>query len=316
VGRHVYVFSYDWRLPLETTSAKLADFLKRVRGKFEPGTPVNLVTHSMGGLIVRSYLWRLMQAERLEEVGRLVFIAPPFKGSSSAVEVLIKGEKQGLFGSAKGFRKIARGFRSVYQLLPCYPGAIYNKDTGEDMDIFKARNWQENVLQPEKGFRPDFLEVAEAFHRGGSGTHEGPSPAPMMTDEDLRRNVGDRCLVLLSTGHKTMQGIPVDPNEAHQNRNWYDFKAAKADKNGNGVVSVHSAAVDGIPLGIFEGAHGHGFVCREEEVANTTSDWLTVGQALKRTPRTRSTAIKRRTPRKFPVWDPKKKSSTHTVKLV
>jgi pimeloyl-ACP methyl ester carboxylesterase len=316
VSRHVYVFSYDWRLPLETTSAKLTDFVDRVRGKFSPETRVNFVTHSMGGLIVRSYLWRMMQTGRLDEIGQLVFIAPPFKGSLNAVEVLIKGEKQGLFGSAKGFRKIARGFQSVYQLLPSYPGAVYNKDTSGGMDIFEVQDWQENVLEPGKGFRADFLHVAEAFHQGGSGTHGGASPAPMITDEDLKEKLGARSLVLISTGHKTMQRIPVEPNEAHQNRNWYNFKAAKTDKNGDGVVSVHSAAVDGIPLGIFEGAPGHAFVCREEEVANTTSDWLKEGQALRPTPRTRRTAIERRPARTFPPWDPEKRSSGHTVKVV
>ncbi len=315
VSPHVYVFPYDWRLPLEETSARLTDFLKRVRGKFGTDTPINFVTHSMGGLIVRSYLWRMMREGALDRIGRLVFIAPPFKGSLNAVEVLIKGEKQGLFGSAEGFRKVARGFPSVYQLLPHYQDAIRNATTKEEMDIFKIQSWQANVLEPGKGFRADFLENAEDFHRGGSRDQERRGRAPMIADEALRKQLGDRSLVLISTGHETMQQIPVEPNETNQNRNWYDFKRAKRDENGDGVVSVRSAAVEGITLCIFEDAPKHAFVCRAEEVAEATSDWLKAGRALKRTPRRRNTAVDRRAPRTIPPWDPGAKSRAYTVKV-
>jgi hypothetical protein len=63
----VYIFGYDWRQPLEVTQASLAAFIQTVIEKtclmkhyyansYPARGRVNLVAHSMGGMVVTGYL--------------------------------------------------------------------------------------------------------------------------------------------------------------------------------------------------------------------------------------------------------------------
>lgn len=83
----VYPFAYDWRQPLELVQAALAGFVDEVidrtkllqhyhdAGYGDPATfpgRVNLVAHSMGGLVVAGYV----QTRGLAKVDKVATIAP------------------------------------------------------------------------------------------------------------------------------------------------------------------------------------------------------------------------------------------------
>jgi len=63
----VFAFPYDWRQPLEMTAQKLGDFIQEVADRtkllahyhkagYADDPKVNLIGHSMGGLIIAEYL--------------------------------------------------------------------------------------------------------------------------------------------------------------------------------------------------------------------------------------------------------------------
>jgi len=55
--RYYYVFPYDWRQDNALNARKLARFIERIQADFgDPETKVDIVAHSMGGLITRYYL--------------------------------------------------------------------------------------------------------------------------------------------------------------------------------------------------------------------------------------------------------------------
>lgn len=81
----------------------------------------------------------LCDTDPLEHVSRIVFIAPPFRGSCAIPEVLMKGQKNGWLSDEKNFRKLARGFPSVYQLIPSYDGAAVDEDEAT-LDLFDVDN--------------------------------------------------------------------------------------------------------------------------------------------------------------------------------
>ena len=69
----VFPFGYDWRLPLDSTEERLAEFVREVIDRtllmkhyrdtdFAEAPTVTLIGHSMGGLIVAGYARRLYRA--------------------------------------------------------------------------------------------------------------------------------------------------------------------------------------------------------------------------------------------------------------
>lgn len=79
-GRKVYVYDYrTTRKPVEAHGVELADFLMKL-----DCPELDIVTHSMGGLLARVALDRLAKTGRQDRIGRVVMLAPPHHGSEAA----------------------------------------------------------------------------------------------------------------------------------------------------------------------------------------------------------------------------------------
>ena len=95
--KHVYVFAYDWRQDNVLTAAKFASFLAAIRDDYgSPDQQVDVIAHSMGGMLVRYYL-RYGTADVLDDndfpvtqagaagIRRVILLGTPSLGSVSAV---------------------------------------------------------------------------------------------------------------------------------------------------------------------------------------------------------------------------------------
>lgn len=301
VSPRLYTFPYDWRKSIESNARRLADMTKRILNRLEAlgeDRAISFVTHSMGGLVLRSALG-LRDADPLDEVSRIVFIAPPFRGSCAIPEVLVKGQKNGWLSDEKNFRKLARGFPSVYQLIPSYDGAAVDEE-GTALDLFDLGNWQENVVK-NTDFREDFLVNAEAFVKGEERRHGGTSEASMIPEDTLRNNAED-VLILMSVGHDTLSTIPVRTQNS-RNKNWFDFGDGHESELGDGRVLLKSAAIEGITLAAYRGAKEHGLVCRDNLIVKSVSSWLQGDRLLKMKPRTARNSVDRPSRTYFEEWD-------------
>ncbi|HEX7342129.1 MAG TPA: hypothetical protein VF269_07610 [Rhodanobacteraceae bacterium] len=308
----VHAFGYDWRQPLETSARRLVTWMddivehERLAGR-DP--TLKFVTHSMGGLLLRSALRLRNTRDPFAGVGRTVFIAPPFRGSIGAPYALVVGETDSWFNTDQGQRHVTRGFPSVYQMTPSWRGAAIAED-GRPVDLYDPDNWQANVRQANT-FSPDFVRHAEAFVHGRRARHGGHSSAPMLDDAVLAK-AADKVLIISGSGQPTPCALPVLTRNA-RNPNWFDFAHARIDTRGDGRVWLPSAAVKGVRLAAFAGSGEHGFACRDTRVASLTSLWLQGQGALMLTPRGPNDPVKR--PRRFfPVWDGRMESlDKHTA---
>jgi pimeloyl-ACP methyl ester carboxylesterase len=79
-GQQIAYFSYPGDQPIDDSAALLARCLKRVRAAY-PGIAIDIVTHSMGGLVARSYV---EGPDYAGGVDRLILVAPPNHGSAWA----------------------------------------------------------------------------------------------------------------------------------------------------------------------------------------------------------------------------------------
>jgi pimeloyl-ACP methyl ester carboxylesterase len=150
----VYPFAYDWRLPLDRLVRRFEAFVEEVtartallrhyhRAGYEESPRVDVVAHSMGGMIVAGYLSR---AGKESKIARVVSIGTPFRGSLEAPIKVVTGTAEiGEVESNPRDRFAARLTPALYHLLPDFSGAVAAE--GEiPPNLFDPDAWQPSVI--------------------------------------------------------------------------------------------------------------------------------------------------------------------------
>jgi pimeloyl-ACP methyl ester carboxylesterase len=126
LGSDFFIFTYDWRQEIATVSAPLFDqALERYAQIHESKTGIparqtrfTIVTHSMGGLVVRTLLAE--KPELASRISRLYLVGSPNAGSVKAIETVVVGPDS--------IEEYANGF----------PGALLNlSPTDVDQNVTK-----------------------------------------------------------------------------------------------------------------------------------------------------------------------------------
>lgn len=150
----VFPFGYDWRLPLVETQAKLGAFIDEVIGRtlllrhyanseYANNPRVNLIGHSMGGLIIAGHL---KAAGKDARVAKVATLASPFRGSFEAVLKVITGTASiGGGEPSSREREAARLTPALYHLLPHFEGALELAE-GVTGSLFEPNLWQPSVV--------------------------------------------------------------------------------------------------------------------------------------------------------------------------
>jgi len=148
----VFAYPYDWRMDIAASATRLGTFVEEVLARtrllqhYEGATAlkVDLVGHSMGGLVVCEYL---SQFGRRSNVGKVVTIGTPFSGSIEAIVKMTTGMSILTGGEPKEReREAARVTPALYQLLPDFDGAVVDIE-GNAVDIFDPDNMQRSVVK-------------------------------------------------------------------------------------------------------------------------------------------------------------------------
>lgn len=154
--RPVYLFPYDWRQPLQRSVEALTAFIdsviartvllrhyQRGEGYTQRDGRVDLVGHSMGGLLIAGYLARHADDHRLRKA---ITLGTPFGGSFEAVIKVVTGTAE-LGGAAPSTREreTARLTPSLYHLVPT-EGLDIEGDR-LPRTLFDAGLWQPGVIE-------------------------------------------------------------------------------------------------------------------------------------------------------------------------
>ena len=152
--RRYYVFAYDWRQDNVTTAQRLDALIEQVRRDYDdPTLKVNVIAHSMGGLVIRYYL-RYGTVDALEgegdfpinmrgaaKIGTVVLLGTPNLGSVSSLQSMLLGHRVGL---RRIEPEVLATMPSVYQLLP-HPLTDWSVDpSGKDLDLdlYDVTTWK------------------------------------------------------------------------------------------------------------------------------------------------------------------------------
>ena len=157
-GENLFVFDYDWRRSVFENAELLAAF---VQDKVPEDTRVDIVAHSMGGLIARVYALKHNGAPWL---GRLISAGTPFQGSVTVFATLERGwgAMNYLMGGLKAFRQTVLSFPSIFELMPSYGGCC-EVDDGETSTFALAnlQSWLELGWDGiDEGALPDLAEAS------------------------------------------------------------------------------------------------------------------------------------------------------------
>ena len=156
----VFPFSYDWRQPIEATERQLALFIEEViartrllrhydREGYGDAPKVNLVGHSMGGLVIAGYL---ESAGPNHHVHKVATLATPFQGSFEAVTKITTGTANlGQSAPSSREREAARLTPALYQLLPSFGNGI-EPDPGLPTSLFDPAIWQPSIINSIKEY--------------------------------------------------------------------------------------------------------------------------------------------------------------------
>lgn len=179
-GRRYYLFLYDWRQDLVVTAAELDRFIDGIRRSYgDPTLKVDIVAHSMGGLIARYYLryggedvlnadsFRPSQAGA-RKVRKVILIGTPNWGSISGLQAFMGGYRLGL---VKFQPEILATMPAAYELLP-HPdrdwmitpnGKKWDRDL-YDVDTWRTYQW--SIFDPNARVRvmKRFASEVDAQH--------------------------------------------------------------------------------------------------------------------------------------------------------
>jgi pimeloyl-ACP methyl ester carboxylesterase len=202
--RRYYVFAYDWRQDNVVHAAALERLIETVRADYgDPGLRVDLVAHSMGGLIARYYLRygtvdvldgggdELVTLYGTSRVRKLVLLGTPNMGSVGSLHAFLTGEPIG-FGRIAP--EVLATMPSGYQLFP-HPLVTWLIDAEgrrPDADLFDGATWRRFGWSV---FDPAVVARIRAAHGAGADAYL----AALARQFDYRLERGRRFMWMLST---------------------------------------------------------------------------------------------------------------------
>jgi pimeloyl-ACP methyl ester carboxylesterase len=278
------IFAYDWRKPIELSSTALRDKISEAYVK-NGNEPVQIVAHSMGGLVIRAALMKYAE-DLWPKIDRIAFVGTPHYGSP-AISGYLKNHLWGFeLLAILGLYLDRDTFRSLWgvlNLLPAprgiYPGtrpqdsASWQSGTPKDpylhpcanFDMYQASDWDLGLSAEQTDELQKALDATARFHRELYDAHN-----------KLGQEQRDRMAVIAGVGYETLFRL------AYQEKFrglWTKMEKIKAlitndpHRDGDGRVPVASAALENVgELRYVKGVHGD--LPMIPEVYNDVFRWL------------------------------------------
>jgi len=137
-GTTLLTFDYDWRLSVADNAARLEAFIEK---SVPDGDKVDIVAHSMGGLVARAFI---LHEDGAERVNSLITAGSPLRGSVRIFQMLEQGWGKAsiIVGGVEEFRRIMLSFPSIFDLMPSYEGCCEGGFlTANNFDIAREQSW-------------------------------------------------------------------------------------------------------------------------------------------------------------------------------
>lgn len=257
-------FPFDWRKLLTQSVDAFRDHVVELQRQ-NGGKPIDLVGHSMGGLMIRAALMEHGQ-DLWPRLGRIIFVATPHYGSA-AIAGYLKNHLWGFNEMALlGIYLSRETFRSLWgvlALLPApvgiYPGTREGdpdpwKAKGDyrhpcaNFDLYRASEWHLDLNDPEEKQLQTILDGAREFHERMADAHA-----------QLTNDQRGKMLVIAGVGYKTLFRLEWEKKffgRWEHAKKVTDRKPGDRHREGDGRVPLASAELDHVQASYVKGVHG------------------------------------------------------------
>jgi pimeloyl-ACP methyl ester carboxylesterase len=177
----LYVFTYDWRQDIVTTARKLDELIEQVRRDYnDPYLRVDVIAHSMGGLVVR-YYERYGTVDVLDgnsfsvtglglsKLRRIVLIGTPNLGTVSSLHKFLNGYQVGFFSlPTEGLATMPSAFELFPHPLVDWVVNINGKPLNFDVfdvDFWRRYGWSifDHRIQRRMARHPEVWPAQDVF---------------------------------------------------------------------------------------------------------------------------------------------------------
>ena len=159
VDQTLFAFPYNWRLSNTYTAGLLKDKIDEIKGICGCGK-VDIVAHSMGGLVARAYV-ELLDYE--DDIDQLIFLGVPHKGATSSYLTWEGGEvgpgvKEFIFKRVLSLEAEANGYGGVFEYVRGLPMESV-KELLPIYDYLRDKDSMELRIYPNDYPANSFLEL-------------------------------------------------------------------------------------------------------------------------------------------------------------
>jgi hypothetical protein len=168
----LFIAPYDWRMDIGDEISRLDAKIQQAISN-SPDGKISIVTHSMGGLLVKEYL---KQFSDTSFVDKLVLAGVPRLGSPKAFKILGYGDDLGMNFLGLGLNQdktkdIAQNMPGVYELLPSrryvQTNGGYVKDFRDGVNILDYDQTKQFMTSdPSDSRNSSLIDLADNFHQG------------------------------------------------------------------------------------------------------------------------------------------------------
>jgi pimeloyl-ACP methyl ester carboxylesterase len=164
---NLFIFAYDWRLDIQESAEALQDYVGCIQ-RFFPGSNVDILAHSGGGLVSRKYM---IEYPGNNSVNKLITIGIPWLGAPKMILVLATGDLYSRLANQliwrSTMRYVAGSFTGFHQHVP---GLTYYDDLGSSPLIEAGRDLNGNGSAFDWFSYPEYINVIDSQLGIGSVT--------------------------------------------------------------------------------------------------------------------------------------------------
>ena len=243
----LYTFPYDWRLPTNFAANDLKTLVQKIKTR-TGADKVDIVAHSLGGIVSRIYLSQGGAAD----VDTYITLGTPFYGAPKVFSMTRYGQKLTPFfpdQQRRGFKEVSRNMWGVYMLLPSkkyvdqagpyftyggtdvppYRGALSDEQmTGWLKTAFCGTDWYLPVCQNERYYNAGLVDWARGIHAQIDDWDDASDDAPWK-------------YAIIGTGQSTLVSIGDSPSARGVVHDGAFLDYALRCEDGDGSVAPRSA---------------------------------------------------------------------------